>query len=116
MKPDHARYPTLSPSNRRSPWRIHVLLLSISLCLNACVSWYKGNTATAEELLAAAGFQPYYPQDGREEANLKTIPQGGNSCGSTGLSNRRICGRMMTNAIASSSAVKRSTASSNNSP
>jgi len=76
MKPDHARYPTLSPSNRRSPWRIHVLLLSISLCLNACVSWYKGNTATAEELLAAAGFQPYYPQDGREEANLKTIPQG----------------------------------------
>jgi hypothetical protein len=52
-----------------------LLLLFTSLYLTGCVSWYKGNTATAEELLAAAGFHPYYPQDAREETNLKTIPQ-----------------------------------------
>jgi hypothetical protein len=28
-----------------------------------------------EELLGAAGFRPYYPQDGQEQAHLKLVPQ-----------------------------------------
>ena len=50
------------------------LILALSN-LGGCATWYKGNTQTSEELLAAAGFRLYYPQDQQEAANLKTIPQ-----------------------------------------
>lgn len=52
-----------------------VIVLTIAIGLAGCVGWYKGNAATAEELLGAAGFIPYEPLDNQEQTNLRSIPQ-----------------------------------------
>jgi hypothetical protein len=49
-------------------------LLGFSLAVVGC-AWFQGRVTIGEELLSAAGFHRYYPQDDEEQTHLRGYPQ-----------------------------------------